>query len=616
MRSSSGSGIGAIKDGPSRGLSVAVRVGDMSFHCLGTCRSWLFGPDGADWTDLENDARAELIKANPLRTVYRLRCGSHEVYAKLYRTRTLADRLKWLLGGAPSGIEFERLGIARSRGVAAPEPLAWAAGRAGSKPLAILITRSIGAVTSLEDILWRNEGTDAGEHAISAEEGLVAAGRLAATLHCGGIEHRDLHPGNILLGAAVAGDEVTGWITDLQDSRVEQRSGHASADPTRRDRMANLAVLLAAIRGRTSPAQQQQFIETYLLTIHPHSHWSGGDMSGYVPRLYALAERHHRRMLRRRDRRCMRNSRYSRRIRLGHGWSGRVFLEAKHPCPDSYASQQRFTGEEWQEALADPSSLLGGEIIKEGTRATVTGGTIKVGGNELQVVFKHSRLRGGLRGIGQAIRQSRAMKQWHMAHALISRQLPTAWPLAALEHHRFGFLCESVFVTELIPDAPSLRRLLRQEQLPARGQERSDLAKSIGRMIAQIEMQGLRHRDCKLSNIVIRERAGDGGYRPYLVDLDGLSIRPRWLAGRAHEAIIRAAGSEPERFRPGLRDLLTVFRAYLEAMNAPEAHNIFMRKQLWRFVAAGAAAARARTCRNMAKRDQIKSPRKSSVEAG
>ena len=618
MRPRIGSRVGAAKSGPSRDLAVAVRMGSMRFHCLGPCRAWLFGADSCDWENLDDDGRAEQVKANPLRQVYRLTCGGHEIYAKFFRAPTVVDRVKWAVSGPPSRVEFERLRTARERSVAGPEPLAWASGVGGGKPVGILITRSLGAAVSLEEVLWQDEAAAKVGSEVDIDEALRAAGELTAHLHCGGIEHGDLHPGNILLTGEGAEGGMKAWITDLQNSRIEQRSGHASADPARRDRLANLAVLLAAIRMRTSADQQQRFIDSYLQEIHPYSHWSHRDMSDYGPRLYEYADRHHRRMLASRDRRCFRNTKYGRRIKLGDGWSGRVFLSAKHGLADSAASQQQFTRQDWQQALSDPAALVRGpEVLKEGSKATVSAGPLTVGGIELQVVFKHARRRSGVRGIVDAIRLSRAMRQWHGAHALINRQLPTAWPLAALEHHRFGFLVESVLITERIGEAASLHWLLRHGGVPAKGVQRKALAESLGRLIAGIGLQGMRHRDCKLSNIVIRH-CPDGGWRPYLVDLDGLSVRLFGMGGKPHEALIRAAGSEPQRFQPPLRDMVRVFWAYLEELGAEERHNALLRRQLWQFVEAGAKVARANTRRDPAKvkAELEEAARANSVESG
>jgi len=350
-------------------------------------------------------------------------------------------------------------------------------------------------------------------------------------------------------------------------------------------------MLLAGIRTRTNADQQQRFIDAYLQTIQPYSHWSHRDLSDYVPKLYARADQHRRHLLVSADRRCLLNSKYCRRIKLTQGWSARVFLQTKHPRQDCPASQCRFSTDDWQNALADPASLpCAEEILKKGGRTTVTARNLRIGPTELQVVVKHSPLRTGLRGFLEYLRPSRAVKQWHIAHALTNRRLPTAWPLAALEHHRFGLLTESILITEHIDHASNLRVMIRDNRLPPPGRERTKLARSLGRLIAQLQLEDLRHRDCKLSNIMVREPSPEcPAYQPYLIDLDGLAIRRQPFILRPHEALIRAAASIPPRHMPPLRDLLTAFGAYVEALDLPEAHNPLQRKRLWLIIAAAAA---------------------------
>lgn len=597
MRSPPRHRIGSPRGDLDRELSVAVTVGAMRFNCLGSCRGWLFGSKAPDWTCLQEGGQSQLVKSNPLRRVYRVQCGPHEVYAKLFAAPSFADRLKWLFRGPPSRIEFEHLRTSRLRSVPTAEALAWAVGRAAGKPLAILITRSLGPTVSLEEVLWQGEAGGSRADGWNLDDSLVATAELAARLHSAGIKHGDFHPGNILLSCGSPGEQPKGWITDLQKCRIEQRSGHASADPTRRDRLANLAVLFSSIRARTSGAQQQHFIDAYLRAIQPYGHWSHRDLSSYVPRLHARADRHRRRLLRSRDRRCLGDTKYSQRIKLPHGWSGSVFCQAKHGISDSAASQCRLSSADWEQALANPLGLLEtGEVLKKGGRSTVRAGVLTVGSTELQIVVKHSRLRSGVRGFFDSLRRSRAVKQWYIAHALINRQLSTAWPLAALEHHHFGRLTESIFITERISGALNLHSMLCNGELPPAGRERTELARSLGRLIGRLWLEGLRHRDCKLTNIMVGHHPdGSPASRVYLVDLDGLLVR-RWpLALRPHRAIIRAAANIPKQIELPLRDLVTVFREYVSTLGLPECHNALGRKLLWEFIADRAASYSAKS---------------------
>jgi tRNA A-37 threonylcarbamoyl transferase component Bud32 len=116
---------------------------------------------------------------------------------KLYRPVRLSDRARDALDGSRGVRELENLREARSRGVPVVRPLA--AGRCAGE----YGTRSFLVTETVPGAPLPKTGWTAAEAA--------AAGALLRRAHDAGLHARDLHPGNLLLGAAGA------WLCDLTD---------------------------------------------------------------------------------------------------------------------------------------------------------------------------------------------------------------------------------------------------------------------------------------------------------------------------------------------------------------------------------------------------------------
>ncbi|MCK5270870.1 MAG: lipopolysaccharide heptosyltransferase I, partial [Sedimentisphaerales bacterium] len=329
----------------------------------------------------------------------------------------------------------------------------------------------------------------------------------------------------------------------------------------------------------------------------------------YLRRLTATIVKYQRRFYRSRDRRPLRSSRYFQKLKLPDNWSSYVYLQSRYPADFSVASRCRFTAEQWGQALAEPESLLqSGKIIKEGGRNTVILKTLTIGSTSLQVVIKHTRPYSGNtiinrfvavgRGLWEIMGRSRAVRQWFRANALISRPIPTAWPLAALERREGLRVKNSIFICEWIPDSANLAQVITQRQLTNDYKYRKALAEQLGRLLGMLRYQDFRHRDCKATNIVIQtppsRTAADerlagitsdgGGYRcrAFPVDLDGL--RPRLFHSRfaGHEALIRLGESVLSYYKHvTLADYARVFRSYIRYLELPETHNRELRRKLW-----------------------------------
>ncbi|MCK4627516.1 MAG: hypothetical protein KAT56_00860, partial [Sedimentisphaerales bacterium] len=436
---------------------------------------------------------------------------------------------------------------------------------------------------------------------------------------------------------------------DLQNISIKSptwffpRMPGSFAGAFRRWRIRNVASLMAGVQPLTDKYRRRgiinsiktdplyEFVKAYLTTLQELEKWSSAELPGtvsensvsvpaatgdidgaernYLRRLMTLIGRYQRRFYRRRDRRPLRSSRYFRKLKLSDRWSSHVYLQSRYPADFSVASRCRFTAEQWRQALAEPESLLrSGKLLKEGGRNTVIVKTLTVGSTSLQVVIKHTRPYSGNtvrdrfvaigRGLLEMIAHSRAVRQWFRANALISRPIPTAWPLAALERREGLRVKDSIFICEWIPDSANLAQVITQRQLTDDYKYRKALAEQLGKLLGMLQYQDFRHRDCKATNIVIQTPPSQmpankrlsgimsygGGYRcrAFPVDLDGL--RPRLFHSRfaGHEALIRLGESVLSYYKQvTLADYARVFRSYIRYLELPETHNRALRRKLW-----------------------------------
>lgn len=559
---------------------VHTSFAGLQWHCLGGYHRHLTGTDAPAWLDLAGEPRCQRVKANPLRQVYRLDFRGEQFYVKTYKPVGVLGRLKWLILGPPSRNEFSLLHTACRRQVPAPVPIAWAARKSILHPQALLITRSLGQVSSLEDLVWSAQKAPPDQLPFI----LKAVGRLIARLHCSGIIHHDLHAGNVLLRMDDNGG-YEAYIIDLQGVKIESRSGHASAEPRRANRMANIALLLAALRHELDEAHLKIFIQSYLAVMQPKRVWNEPAFNDFNHILSTIADKHDRRCIRSRERRSLRNNRYACRVKINNFWSAQVYLKHRHPKPDWLATRYEFTPQQWQQTLSDiPALLEGGELLKQGKHNRVIAKEIQIGETQLSVVIKHIRLHRGLRGIAQALRRSRALRQWHRSFMLLLRDLPTAWPLAAIEHRQFGLLRESIFVSEKITQGHNLSFSLRNGgPLPQTTKQKYELCRNLGKLLGLLRRSGLNHRDCKASNVLIQRQLHPEGetWKPFFVDLDGVSRQwGPWRLAR-HQAIVRLAASVLGQNSVRRLYLAAMFDSYLRYQDLPEATNRRLKKVLW-----------------------------------
>jgi hypothetical protein len=204
--------------------------------------------------------------------------------------------------------------------------------------------------------------------------------------------------------------------------------------------------------------------------------------------------------------------------------------------PGSQACQLTFTPRDWQEALSDVEGLLAdgqGQVIKDSRSSHVVRRRLKVGASEIDVHVKRPWRKHLVRWVLDRFRLSRPLRAFRLGHQLLARHIHTALPLAALERRRWGFLTDSILITETVGSGMHLNKFLNRyltptgegDTLGVRGRNR--LARQVlwqmGRLLRRLHREGFAHRDLKATNLLVHwDGLPAASPEIVLVDLDGL----------------------------------------------------------------------------------------------
>lgn len=505
---------------------------------------------GPDWMHLDGLESARLVKANDGREVWRVQLGNELVFAKLYFPPRGWTRLRRFFVGPDSARERRVAEYARYHGIRTVQPVASAdAPTNGAGPVSILITQGLAHALPLNE-LWtvleegrspasncRREQKNASGYLSVLVDALRPTrntiidrvARLIAHAHQNGFEHTDLHAGNILIDVIPGGDYQALFV-DLHNIRF----GRPVSD---RAVIRNLAQFNQWFRLRSPLTDRIRFLKRYLhwRSVYERSGTFGRRMgSGLGDLLTAIektAHSHANALYAKRDRRATRPGRYFTRLNLGEGRRGYAFLKSKHDVPGSPASRLTFTPEQWQGWLSDLPRWTSTEqsrySIKKSASGTVCRSRLPIEGESLDVICKRSMPRHAGKQIKNFFRQSRALRTWRLANALLNRQIPTARPLAVVEQRWFGKLVDSLIITEHIEHAHDLDTLLTVQMRdldPARQRlVKRQVSTALAAVFRALHSRGFVHRDMKAANIMVQwDPENSDAPRVFLVDLDGI----------------------------------------------------------------------------------------------
>jgi hypothetical protein len=316
-------------------------------------------------------------------------------------------------------------------------------------------------------------------------------GKLVAKIHDAGILHHDLHAANLLVRIGPE-DRVELFVIDLLAVKVGPPLDWASS----RD---NLVTMNCWFTFRVHRSDRLRFWKAYF-EARQFGQWQR-DAYGtkhYAKDLREIEELSWQRNLRfwaRRDKRCLVNNRYYRKVQ-SPGIVGHAVTEI-----DSH---------DLAELMRDPDapfSAKGSRILKESISATVIEMDFPVNGQKRRVIYKRFRVTSAKDPLASLFRPTPALRSWIAGQGFRERGLPTARPFVVLHRRRFGMLHEGYLLMEKIAHAGDLHDTLAGfDALPESERERHlrDLIERVARTIRSLHQRQISHRDLKAANVLVR----------------------------------------------------------------------------------------------------------------
>lgn len=546
---------------------LAVDAGSFSWRLQADFARQL-GPDGIRLEDWLRTGQATVVKQGPHRVVYRVALANVAFYLKHNLT---PDRVTWvrqLMRSSKARREYDSALEVAARGVATAWPLAWAQERGFlSKGESMLVTRSLDNTQALH--LFVHEALPAFAAARQArirQRLAEALGRFLAQLHEAGIQHNDLHAGNLLLRLNT-GDIPELFLIDLNDVQF-------GPPLTWRQSFDNLIILNHWFVMQAARADRLRFLMSYLQARplplglsqdcrDPLVRWWARDLEqGTWKSLQKLWGR--------RDRRCLVDNRYYRRLD-----APRV---TGHAVTD-------LDGELAANLLADPDAPFrrtDAAVLKDSATSTVVEFTALVNGRPAQLVYKRFAVKKTSTPLSSLVRKPPALRSWQQGQGFRERGLPTARPLLVLHRRRHGLFYEGYLLTEKLEHARHLHDVLDDLRNQPPEQRRRALRARIevaAQAVRELHHRQLSHRDLKANNILLATAENQGPEAPsapgpslmpvtlqgaWFLDLVGVSVHERLPRRRRLRNLARLNASFHDRPELSRTDRLRFLRTYLQ----------------------------------------------------
>jgi len=475
------------------------------------------------------------VKHNASRTVYRGSLGGQEIYLKHFHSRSLAHRVLRRLGSSDAMREMRFSRYLADNGV----PTARALAAACNGRTEWLATQAVAPAEPVD--AWHERqlrSGPAGRRLI--QRAIVRLAKIVGRMHAAGVTHSDLHCGNVLVRTdAGRADHVDLVLMDLHRA-------HRRRKLSRRARAVDLAMLFHDRYYFTTRTERLRFLKHYLAASE-----APGSLRGWQSMVEHFAHMHTRRQHNQRDRRLFKRSRYFTRLRLPAGWRGFAVLASKRHMAGSRAAECVLKAEDWQELLRRPEKLLtgeGAEVVKDSRSSLVVRRKLQVGPHGLDVYVKHPRRKHAWKVLLDCFRPSRPVRAFTLGHALLTRRIATALPLAALERRIGPILVDSLLITEAV-EAPGLHEFLNtwlgsppRGDAPLPGAQQRQLGQEVlwqlGRVLQRLHDNRFAHRDLKATNLLVRW-SKSAPPEVVLLDLDGLTRRRVLTARRRFQGLMR-----------------------------------------------------------------------------
>lgn len=513
-------------------------------------------------------ASITLVKRGDCRAIYRVDAPHGAVYVKHRWTRGwLAKCVDWLRGSA-SRREFQQSQEAARRGVPTTQSLAYGEINGPGVRDALLVTRELCDAEPLDQFIAINVARL--QIDVAARHELIAGlATLCAKSHDAGLEHDDLHAGNILVVWPATQPRPALHLIDLDKARL-------GAPLSRRRSRRNLAMLLCGLHHVATPRDMLRFWRGYR-RARPAFQVNRRQEAAQI---WRRGMRRVQRVLRDRDQRSLRTNRQFAALRTGSG----VALCVKEWATDSLRTLLNSPDTVMSQPGAQALKLSFGSVVIKTTTPAET----------QPIVFKRIRAKAWTKRLLAPIRPSRARIAWFRGHALLARGIATARPLFMLEPRWRTLQGESYLATEWIDGATNLHLFLWDLAKRPPGEQRTAIqssARALGALLGKMHGYGVSHRDLKGCNLAVAENGS--GRQWYLLDLEGVRLgRNLKLAERASNLARLAVSAE---IHPCLTrtDRLRFLRAYCQSTLVRDDW-----KTLWRLIARDCRQELARLKRN------------------
>jgi tRNA A-37 threonylcarbamoyl transferase component Bud32 len=512
---------------------VEHAAGGLRWWVTSECRERLFGPQGLRLEEWLAAGQAVVIKYGPHRQVYRVDLPNLSFYLKHNLVQDVRTWVRQLIRPSKAAMEFERALAVAARGVPTVTPVGLGERTAGWKPGdSFLVTRCLDNTEPLSNFIEQTLAALERNRLARVRHRLARElGEFIAQVHEAGILHNDLHAGNILVRLE-AGDRPQLFLIDLHAVRVGRTLSWRASQ-------ANLVVLSHWFMVHASRSDRLRFWHAYFRArvsskIEDRETRRQGDtetgkpeavVPGFFPclpvsvsprpvpldarslvqRLRSLARGLERKSWRStlelwqtRERRFLS---WNRSFRPVHSGVARGHI-VRDLDPNVVS-----------ELFADPDAPFrhpGTQILKDSCSSTVAELDLPVDGLARRVIYKRFRAKWSDPWAAW-VRPSPALRSWIFGHGLRERGLPTPRPLAVFHRRRRGLSFEGYLLTEKIDNASELQRFvagLDRFPSPQRQQVLRSHIDQVARLVRDLHLRHLSHRDLKAANILVV--SGDG----------------------------------------------------------------------------------------------------------
>ena len=545
------------------------RDGTLRWQALPDWEPLLFDPEGLRLDEWRKEGRVGVVKQGVHRTVYHVRLPRRAFYVKQYRRDRLVDTLGHLVRPSAARREWHKAAEVARRGIPTVKPIAWAEQvRGGMVRDNYLFTEAIEPDCSLQRYLVEELPRLPPEIRKTMRRRIIdSLARFVAAIHRAGVFHSDFHVGNVLLrlDASSPGFHPSDGVPELYliDLPGVRFSGPLKWPASR----ASLIMFAAGLWERTSRSERLRFWQTYL--VH-RPELQVPERRLVLEQLERGLQEYSCRVARRRDKRALRTNR------------DYVALRNRHGVAHGVADLGRA---ELGRLVEDPEALLERNLdrpVKLSHSKLIVEAELPLDGGSVHVAFARYRYRNWWKALLGRFRRGRALRAWQRAHALLTREIATARPIAVCRVRRRWSVWESYLATEWIDGAENLHLYgwrLAALSSTDRLRRAASCAESLGRLIGRMHAWQISHGDLKAGNLLVVEQ--DGKPQTYLIDAADVRIARRLTWRDRVRDLARLATSLQA--HPWItRTILCRFlRAYVRQLPA----GLVAWKPLWREVA-------------------------------